>query len=67
MNQIIITCLYRVDASEKEVAICKKAFEQVFELYKYKALRMVYSMTSDKQLSEDIVQEVFVLCYTFHK
>ncbi len=41
-----------------------KAFEQLFDLYKHKALRTVYSMTRDKDVSEDIVQEVFVSCYT---
>lgn len=41
-----------------------QAFEQLFELYKFKALRTVYSMTRDKDVSEDIVQEVFVSCYT---
>lgn len=77
MNQISTTCLYIVDASKKGgtalqereliVNIQKgdmQAFEQLFELYKYKALRTVYSMTRDKDVSEDIVQEVFVVCYT---
>ena len=41
-----------------------QAFERLFELYKHKALRTVYSMTRDKDVSEDIVQEVFVVCYT---
>ncbi len=41
-----------------------KAFEQLFDLYKHKALRTIYSMTRDKDVSEDIVQEVFVSCYT---
>lgn len=41
-----------------------QAFEQLFELYKCKALRTIYSMTRDKDISEDIVQEVFVSCYT---
>lgn len=41
-----------------------KAFEQLFDLYKHKALRTIYSMTRDKNISEDIVQEVFVICYT---
>lgn len=41
-----------------------QAFEQLFELHKSKALRTVYLMTRDKNISEDIVQEVFVSCYT---
>ena len=41
-----------------------QAFEQLFDLYKLKALRTVYSLVRDKDVSEDIVQEVFVLCYT---
>lgn len=41
-----------------------KAFEELFELYKHKALRTVYLMTRNKDASEDIVQEVFVVCYT---
>lgn len=40
------------------------AFEGLFELYKHKALGTVYLMTRNKDVSEDIVQEVFVLCYT---
>ena len=77
MNQIHITCLYIVDASnkggknlqEKELVVSVQkgdvvAFEQLFELYKSKALRTAYLMTRDKDVSEDIVQEVFVLCYT---
>lgn len=76
MNQIRTTCLYRVDASEKGGTVLQerelvvnvqqgdmKAFEQLFDLYKHKALRTVYSMTRDKDVSEDIVQEVFVSCY----
>ena len=76
MNQISIICIYKVDASdkggtalqEKELVIKvqkgdMQAFEQLFDLYKYKALRTVYSMTRDKDVSEDIVQEVFVSCY----
>lgn len=77
MNQISSTCLYIVDASkkggillqEKELIINvqngdMQAFEQLFDLYKCKALRTVYSMTRDKDVSEDIVQEAFVACYT---
>ncbi|MHC1748915.1 MAG: RNA polymerase sigma factor [Cellulosilyticaceae bacterium] len=40
-----------------------QAFEQLFELYKYKAIKTVYLMTGDKDASEDIVQEAFVTCY----
>lgn len=77
MNQISITCLYIVDASkkggealeEKELVVNVQkgdmnAFEELFELYKHKALRTVYSMTRDKDSSEDIIQEAFVVCYT---
>lgn len=77
MNQISTTCLYIVDASNKGGTVLQErelvvnvqngdmqAFEQLFELYKYKALRTIYSMTRDKDISEDIVQEVFVSCYT---
>lgn len=77
MNQIRTICLYRVGASEKGGTVLRErelvinvqkgdmeAFEQLFDLYKYKALRTVYSMTRDKDVSEDIVQEVFVSCYT---
>lgn len=77
MNQISATCLYIVDASNKGGTVLQErelvvsvqkgdiqAFEQLFELYKSKALRTVYLMTRDKDISEDIVQEVFVSCYT---
>lgn len=77
MNQTSSSCLYRVDASNKGGKVLKErelvvnvqkgdmqAFEQLFELYKSKALRTVYLMTRDKDISEDIVQEVFVSCYT---
>ena len=77
MNQISTICLYIVDASnkggtalqERELVVNvqkgdMQAFEQLFELYKCKALRTIYSMTRDKDISEDIVQEVFVSCYT---
>lgn len=77
MNQISTNCLYIVDASnkggtalqERELVVNvqkgdMQAFEQLFELYKCKALRTIYSMTRDKDISEDILQEVFVSCYT---
>lgn len=40
-----------------------QAFEQLFERYKYKAMRTAYLMTGDKYTSEDIVQEAFTTCY----
>lgn len=77
MNQIKTICLYIVDASNKGGTILQEkglvinvqkgdlqAFEQLFELYKSKAIRTVYLMTRDKDVSEDIVQEAFVTCYT---
>lgn len=76
MNQISTICLYIVDASSKGGTVLQEielianvqkgdmqAFEQLFERYKCKALRTVYLMTRDKDVSEDIVQEVFVACY----
>lgn len=41
-----------------------QAFEQLFERYKLKALKTVYLMTRDKVVSEDVVQEAFVKCYS---
>lgn len=77
MNQMSTICLYIVDASNKGGGVLQErdlvvnvqkgdinAFEELFELYKYKALRTIYSMTRDKDISEDIMQEVFVVCYT---
>lgn len=77
MNQINATCLYIVDASNKGGIALKErelivnvqkgdtqAFGELFELYKHKALRTVYLMTRNKDVSEDVVQEVFVVCYT---
>lgn len=40
-----------------------QAFEQLFELYKSKALKTAYLMTGDKVVSEDVVQEAFIKCY----
>lgn len=40
-----------------------KAFEELFERYKYQAMRTAYLITSNKSVSEDIVQEAFVQCY----
>ncbi|MGL5677336.1 MAG: RNA polymerase sigma factor [Cellulosilyticaceae bacterium] len=40
-----------------------KAFEQLFENYKGSALKTIYLLTNNKSMSEDILQEVFVLCY----
>ena len=77
MNQIVNVCLYIVNALNKGGAMLQErdlvvkvqsgdiqAFEQLFDLYKFKALRTVYSIVRDKDVSEDIVQEAFVLCYT---
>lgn len=54
----------------EEVEIVKKvqegdmqAFEELFELYKRRAIKTVYLMIGDKIVSEDIVQEAFVGCY----
>ncbi|WMI81789.1 RNA polymerase sigma factor [Anaerotignum sp. MB30-C6] len=41
----------------------QKAFEQLFELYKVKAVRTAYLMTGNKTLADDIAQETFVQCY----
>ncbi len=40
-----------------------QAFEQLFELYKHKAIKTAYLMTGNRVLSEDIVQGAFVTCY----
>lgn len=40
-----------------------RAFEQLFEQYKYKAMRTAYLITGNKYASEDIVQEAFTTCY----
>lgn len=40
-----------------------QAFEQLFERYKYKAMRTAYLLTRNKYTSEDIVQEAFTTCY----
>lgn len=39
------------------------AFEEIFEIYKNKAIRYAYLITNNKFTSEDIVQETFVKCY----
>lgn len=39
------------------------AFAQLFELYKTQSIRIVYLITGDMYLSEDIVQEAFIKCY----
>lgn len=41
----------------------KDAFEKLFELYKVRAVRTAYLMTSNSALAEDITQEAFVQCY----
>ena len=40
-----------------------KAFEDLFESYKDRAIKTVYLMTGHKQMAEDIVQEAFTTCY----
>lgn len=40
-----------------------KAFEELFERYKYIAMRTAYLMTGNKHTSEDIVQGAFTKCY----
>ncbi|MBM7854241.1 RNA polymerase sigma-70 factor (ECF subfamily) [Desulfohalotomaculum tongense] len=40
-----------------------EAFEDLYKLYSPQALRTVYLMTYNKELSEDIVQEAFVECF----
>ena len=40
-----------------------KAFEDLFESYKNRAIKTVYLMTGHKQMAEDIVQEAFTTCY----
>lgn len=40
-----------------------KAFEQLFERYKGKALKTAYLMTGHKQMAEDVMQEAFTTCY----
>lgn len=40
-----------------------KAFEELFESYKDRAIKTVYLMTGHKQMAEDIVQEAFTTCY----
>jgi RNA polymerase sigma-70 factor (ECF subfamily) len=54
----------------EEIELIKKvqqgdmaAFEKLFECYKQQAVKTVYLMTNDKNLSEDIVQDAFVTCY----
>lgn len=42
----------------------QQAFEQLFETYKSKALKTVYLITGDKVVSEDVVQEAFVKCFS---
>lgn len=63
--------VYKGGNALQEIEMIKKiqkgdmqAFEQVFERYKSKALKTVYLMTGDKVVSEDVVQEAFVKCYS---
>ena len=39
------------------------SFEGLFDLYKAKAVRTAYLITSNRALADDIVQEAFILCY----
>lgn len=41
----------------------QKAFEELFQLYKLKAIRTAYLLTGSKSLADDIAQEAFVQCY----
>lgn len=43
------------------------AFEELFEIYKNEAHRYSYLITGNAYLSEDIVQEAFIKCYTHIK
>ncbi len=40
------------------------AFEEIFRLYKDKAVRTAYLITGNRFTSEDVVQEAFILCYS---
>lgn len=53
-----------------EVELIKKmqggdssAFEEIFHLYGQKAVRTAFFITGNRFLSEDVVQEAFILCY----
>lgn len=41
----------------------KSSFEELFNLYKDKAVRTAYLITNNKALADDIAQEAFILCY----
>lgn len=76
MNLKPIACLYTYRCTDQggnkmeEIELVKstqqgdmKAFEQLFKIYKDKAIRTVYLMTGHRQMAEDIVQEAFTTCY----
>lgn len=67
---LIIRCTDEGGKSVDEIELVKKvqdgdmkAFEELFEKYKYQAMRTAYLITGNKDLSEDILQEAFVQCY----
>lgn len=41
----------------------KSSFEELFNLYKDKAIRTAYLITNNRALADDIAQEAFILCY----
>ncbi|WP_027398707.1 RNA polymerase sigma factor [Anaerovorax odorimutans] len=41
----------------------KSSFEDLFDMYKAKAVRTAYLITNNRALADDIVQEAFILCY----
>lgn len=40
------------------------ALGEIFEIYKDQAIKYAYLITGDKFISEDVVQEAFIKCYT---
>ena len=40
-----------------------RAFEEIFHIYKKKAVGTAYLITGNQFTSEDVVQEAFILCY----
>jgi len=40
------------------------AFEEIFHAYKSKAVGTAYLITGNRPVSEDVVQDAFILCYT---
>jgi RNA polymerase sigma-70 factor (ECF subfamily) len=39
------------------------AFDELFEKYKYMAVRTAYLITGNKSICEDIAQDTFIICY----